>query len=64
MTIASRMALTPSVKIGIRQNGGDAETGSGMNLGAGVVLANGVTGLTVDIRVRRRRAQRSPHFTI
>ena len=53
MTIASRMALRPSVKIGIRQDGGDAETRRGMDLGAGLVLADGVTGLAVDIRVRR-----------
>ena len=53
MTIDSRMALTPSVEIGIRQDGGDAETGRGMDLGAGLVLADGVTGLAVDIRVRR-----------
>ena len=53
MTVASRMALTPSVEIGIRQDGGDAEVGQGMDLGAGLVLADGVTGLAVDIRVRR-----------
>ena len=53
MTIANRMALTPSVEIGIRQDGGDAETGRGMDLGAGLALADGVTGLAVDIRVRR-----------
>ena len=53
MMIAGRMALTPSVEIGIRQDGGDAETGRGMDLGAGLVLADGVTGLAVDIRMRR-----------
>ena len=39
--------------MGIRQDGGDAETGRGMDLGAGLALADGVTGLAVDIRVRR-----------
>ena len=53
MSIASRMALTPSIEIGIRQDGGDADTGRGMDLGAGLVLADSVTGLAVDIRVRR-----------
>ena len=52
MTIASRMALTPSVEIGIRQDGGDAETGTGMDVGAGFVFADAVTGLSVDVRVR------------
>ena len=41
MTVANRMALTPSVEIGIRQDGGDAETGRGMDVGAGLVLADG-----------------------
>ena len=62
MTIASRMALTPSVEIGIRQDGGDAETGRGMDLGAGLVLADGVTGLAVDIRVRRLLVHQAKGF--
>ena len=52
MTVANRMALAPSVEIGIRQDDGDAETGRGMDLGAGLVLTDAVTGLAVDIRVR------------
>ena len=62
MTIAKRMALTPSVEIGIRQDGGDAETGRGMDLGAGLVLADGVTGLAVDIRVRRLLVHQAEGF--
>ncbi len=62
MTIASRMALTPSVEIGIRQDGGDAETGRGMDLGAGLVLADGGTGLAVDIRVRRLLVHQAEGF--
>ena len=62
MTIANRMALTPSVEIGIRQDGGDAETGRGMDLGAGLVLADGVTGLAVDIRVRRLLVHQADGF--
>ena len=62
MTIASRMALTPSVEIGIRQDGGDAETGRGMDMGVGVVLADGVTGLAVDIRVRRLLVHQADGF--
>ena len=62
MTIAGRMALTPSVEIGIRQDGGDAETGRGMDLGAGLVLADGVTGLAVDIRVRRLLVHQAEGF--
>ena len=62
MTIASRLALTPSVEIGIRQDGGDAETGRGMDLGAGLVLADGVTGLAIDIRVRRLLVHQAEGF--
>ena len=53
LTIGTRMALTPSVEVGIRQDGGDAETGTGMDVGAGLVFADAVTGLSVDVRVRR-----------
>ena len=34
LTVANRMALTPSVGIGIRQDGGDAETGTGHGRGS------------------------------
>ncbi len=54
MTIANRMALTPSVEVGIRQDGGDAEVGRGLDLGLGLVLADGVAGLTVDVGALRR----------
>ena len=53
MTIANRMALTPSVEVGIRQDGGDAEVGRGLDLGLGLVLADGVAGLAVDVGVLR-----------
>ena len=52
MELGRRMALTPSVEVGIRQDGGDAETGTGMDVGAGLVFADAVTGLSVDVRVR------------
>ena len=52
-TIAGRMAFTPSVELGIRQDGGDAEVGRGLDVGLGLVLADGVTGLAVDVRIRR-----------
>ena len=53
MTIANRMAATPSVEVGIRQDGGDAEVGRGLDLGLGLVLADGVAGLAVDVGVLR-----------
>ena len=52
MQVGGRIALTPSVEVGIRQDGGDAEKGTGMDVGAGVVFADAVTGLSVDFRIR------------
>ena len=57
-----RIALTPSVEIGVRQDGGDAETGTGMDLGAGVVFADGVSGLAIDLHVRRILAHEAEGF--
>ena len=62
MTLARRIALTPSLELGLRQDGGAAETGAGMDIGAGLVLADAVTGLAVDVRVRRLLAHQTDGF--
>ena len=41
-------SLTPSVELGIRHDGGDAETGLGLETGFGVVYADPNLGLMVD----------------
>ena len=51
-TLAGRLLLTPSVEVGLRHDGGDAENGAGMDMGGGLVLADATTGLAVDVRVR------------
>ena len=51
-TIASRLSLRPSVEVGLRHDGGDAETGAGMDVGGGLVVSDASTGLAVDLRVR------------
>ena len=61
-TIAARMAFTPSVEVGIRQDGGDAEVGRGLDVGLGLVVADGVTGLAVDVRVRRLLVHQADGF--
>ena len=61
-TIAARMAFTPSVEVGIRQDGGDAEVGRGLDVGLGLVLADGVTGLAVDVRIRRLLVHQAAGF--
>ena len=62
MTITKRIALTGSIERRIRQDGGDAETGRGMDLGTGLVLADSVTGLAVDIRLRRLLVHQAEEF--
>ena len=45
----SGATLTPSVEIGVRHDGGDAETGFGADIGGGVALAAPAHGLTVSL---------------
>ena len=49
--LASGRSLTPSVALGLRHDGGDAETGTGVEVGAGVGYADPVRGLDVALRV-------------
>ena len=51
-TLAGRLSLRPSVEVGLRHDGGDAETGAGMDIGGGLVVSDASTGLAVDVRVR------------
>ena len=51
-TLAGRLSLRPSVEVGLRHDGGDAETGAGMDVGGGLVVSDASTGLAVDLRVR------------
>ena len=49
--LASHGSLTPSVEVGLRHDGGDAETGAGVELGGALRFANS-WGLTLEARVR------------
>ena len=51
-TLAGRLSLRPSVEVGLRHDGGDAETGAGLDVGGGLVVSDASTGLAVDLRVR------------
>ena len=51
-TLAGRLSLRPSVEVGLRHDGGDAENGAGMDVGVGLVVSDTSTGLAVDLRVR------------
>ena len=44
--------LTPGVELGLRHDGGDAETGTGVELGGRVSYTNPASGLSVEASVR------------
>ena len=44
--------LRPSLEVGLRHDGGDAETGAGVELGGGLSYTDPATGLTVDAKAR------------
>ena len=44
--------LTPSLELGVRHDGGDAETGFGADIGAGLALSDPTRGLSAEIRAR------------
>ena len=46
------LSLKPSVEAGLRHDGGDAETGAGIDVGGGLVVSDPSTGLSVDVRMR------------
>ena len=50
--VAGGGILTPSVEIGVRHDGGDAETGYGADIGAGIAWSDPERGLSADVRAR------------
>ena len=50
--LADGSTLTPSAEIGLRRDGGDAETGFGAEIGAGIAWADPERGLGVELRGR------------
>ncbi len=50
--LAGGRALTPSLELGLRRDGGDAETGAGLELGGGVRFADPGLGLAVELNAR------------
>ena len=55
--------LTPSMEIGVRHDGGDAETGFGADIGAGLSWADPGSGLSADIRARALLAHEADGFS-
>ena len=54
--------LTPSLEVGVRHDGGDAETGFGLDLGIGLALGDPERGLQAEMRARGLLAHESEGF--
>ena len=54
--------LTPGLEIGVRHDGGDAETGFGLDLGIGLALSDPERGLQAELRGRGLLAHESKGF--
>ena len=55
-------SLTPMVELGLRHDGGDAETGFGVELGGGLIFADAVRGLMAQVMVRGLVAHEASGF--
>ena len=63
MELAGGQTLTPSLEVGLRQDGGDAETGTGVELGGGIAWADPALGLTVTAKARGLLAHEDADYT-
>ena len=52
LVLGDTAVLTPSLELGVRLDGGDAETGFGADIGAGLVLSDPSRGLSAELRGR------------
>ena len=48
-----RLAVRPTIEVAFRQDGGDAETGTGVDAGAGIEVSDPTSGFGASIHVRR-----------
>ena len=61
-TLMERLALKPVIEVGLRRDGGDAETGAGIDVGAGLVVTDAASGLAVDMRMRTLLVHQAEEF--
>ena len=52
MQLDSGATLTPSLEVGLRHDGGDAETGAGVDVGVGLAYSDPSSGLSAELRAR------------
>ena len=60
--LAGGRLLTPRVELGLRHDGGDAETGFGVEIGGGTVFADAARGLMAQVMVRGLVAHEAADF--
>ena len=61
-SLKSRLSLQPSLEVGLRRDGGDAETGAGVDLGGGLIVSDTLIGLSADVRIRMLLAHQDKEF--
>ena len=61
--LAGGRTLTPQATLGFRHDGGDAETGTGLELGAGLGYADASRGLDMALRVHGLAAHRQDGYS-
>ena len=62
LALAGGGLLTPTVELGLRHDGGDAETGFGVEVGGGTVFADATRGLMAQVMVRGLVAHETSDF--
>ena len=62
LPLADGSTLTPSMEIGLRHDGGDAETGFGADIAAGIAWTDPESGLRMELRGRGLLAHESKGF--
>ena len=60
--LAQDVALTPSLELGVRHDGGDAETGFGVDIGGGLAFADLGRGLSMELNARTLLAHEASGF--
>ena len=60
--LVDRAVLTPSVELGVRHDGGAAETGLGTDVGAGLAWVDPARGLSAELRGRGLLTHKSKSF--
>ena len=63
MVLAGGRTLTPTLEVGLRHDGGDAEIGTGIELGGGLGYTDPALGLTVTAKARGLLAHEDADYT-